>query len=204
MKLMQRIKAFFRINGQDAELEVSSAEIKQGKVFLHPADDPAHTVCIRSQAVDIIINPGVDLQEDDIEILDTSVKKTSPIIESPEPPHPKTTNPVPNTTPQQHNPQDIPLSFFYKPQMKRVSFSLYTDEYEMLMSQLNSNGYRKTEFLLACISAAKKNSMDAAYRKYTAEHKERRKADRNAAILAQEQARREKMAQQEQNATMPS
>lgn len=203
MKLMQKIKAFFRINGQGAELEVSSAEIKQGKVFLHPANDSARTVCIRTQAVDIIINPSSELQEDDIEIFDTPTKKTPPTVEAPEPPRPRITNAASNVTSQQHNAPDTLLPN-YMPQMKRVSFSLYPDEYEMLMSQLKNNGYRKTEFLLACISAAKKNSMEATYRKYTAEHKERRKAGRDAAILAQEQARREKISRQEQNATMPS
>jgi len=90
------------------------------------------------------------------------------------------------------------------PIMKRVSFSLYEDEYEMLMSHLKNNRYRKTEFLLACVSATKKNSLDATYRRYTIEHKERRKADREAAILAQQQARLERIAQQAENITIPS
>ena len=38
MKLFSRIKAFFRYKGKDAEVEVSSAEIRQGKVYLHPVD----------------------------------------------------------------------------------------------------------------------------------------------------------------------
>ena len=72
------------------------------------------------------------------------------------------------------------------PKKKIVSISLYEDEYDMLMDNINANGYQKTEYLLACVSAAKKNSLDATYRRYTEEHKERRTADRHAARLARE------------------
>ena len=71
--------------------------------------------------------------------------------------------------------------------MKTVSFSLYPEEYEMLMDNIRESGFKKTEFLLGCVFAAKKNSMEATCQKYTIEHKARREADRQAARLAQEQ-----------------
>lgn len=76
--------------------------------------------------------------------------------------------------------------------MKVIRFSLYPDEYDMLMSKILENGYRKTEYLLACVSAAKKNSMEANYKKFTENRKDRRAADREAARRAHEQTREEK------------
>ena len=47
---------------------------------------------------------------------------------------------------------------------------LYQEEYEMLMENIQVNGYKKTEYLLACMAAANKNSMQTAYRKCYTEH----------------------------------
>ncbi|MBQ8611416.1 MAG: hypothetical protein IJ412_06870 [Oscillospiraceae bacterium] len=66
MKLLSQIKAFFTICGKKAEMKVSAAEIKQGRVFLHPIDDPDNVYCIKATSVDIIIDPQRDLSEDDI------------------------------------------------------------------------------------------------------------------------------------------
>jgi len=52
--------------------------------------------------------------------------------------------------------------------------------------RMGEKGYKKTGFLLACVSAAKKNSLDATYRRYDANHKMRREADRRAAMVEQE------------------
>lgn len=75
MKVLQKIRAFFRYRNQAAELEVSSAEIKQDRVFLHPVNDPEHVYCIKSQNVGIYINQEKDLREEDIEILDVQAMK---------------------------------------------------------------------------------------------------------------------------------
>ena len=56
--------------------------------------------------------------------------------------------------------------------MKKVSFSVYPEEYDMLMKSIHESGYKKTEFLLGCVAAAKKNSMEATCRRYAIEHKE--------------------------------
>jgi len=75
-----------------------------------------------------------------------------------------------------------------RPKMKKVTFTLYEDEYNMLMTNIRDNGYRKTEFLLACVSAAKKNSMEATYRRYAAEHDARRKEIREKMQQAKKQS----------------
>ena len=181
MKFFTKIKAFFRYKDNDAEIEVSSAEIRRGKVFLHPVDDKDHVICIKTSAVDILINANEDISEDGVEIIDA---KKHAAREAQERPAPEKKPILPRTGSGRAG-----NSYGYdRPQMRKVSFSLYPDEYETLMDTINANGYRKTEFLLACVSAAKKNSMDANYQKYLNDHKARRAADREAMRLAKELA----------------
>lgn len=192
MKLITRIKAFFRWKNQNAQLEVSAAEIRQGKVFLHPVDDEEHVYCMKADMVDIIINPHKDIRDEDVQIF----KRKKPAAEAANQTEKKAkekgdpTKPRKEKEPRQRTGESTytprPISY-YMPKMKTVSFVLYEDEYESLMNGIKTNGYRKTEFLLACVDAAKKNSMEATYRRYTAEHKARRAADREAAKIAQQE-----------------
>lgn len=66
------------------------------------------------------------------------------------------------------------------PKMHVVSMRLYPEEYEFLMSSIEEKGYKKTEFLLACVAAAKKKSMETNYQKYYTERMRRRKEQREA------------------------
>jgi len=182
MKLFSRIKAFFRYKGKDAEVEVSSAEIRQGKVYLHPVDDKEHVVCIKTAAVDILINANEDIRERDVEILDA--KKHDVQRQQERLAHENAAK-----SSRQGSSRNKSTLDYERPQMKKVSFTLYPDEYETLMDSINTNGYRKTEFLLACVSAAKKNSMEATYKKYINDHKARRTAEREAMRQAKEQAK---------------
>lgn len=194
MKILSKIKAFFKYRNQDAELTVSAAEVRNGRVFLHPEDDPTRIFCIKSSAVDILISPQENIREEDLEIIE--VKQPERVVQEVTPgaaPFPPNNEPEKQPKPETHklipatgqNFRRRPLSF-YMPKMKTVSFKLYPEEYDMLMSSMRENGYKKTEFLLACVSSAKKNSMEATYHKYAAAHKERRLTDRQAAKRAQE------------------
>jgi len=181
MKLLSKIKAFFLFQDEPAELTVSAAEIRNGKVFLHPLEDPRHVYRIKADAVDIIINPHENIREDDLVILDVK--------------EPSRRNQAESGDSNEHERKDRERSFpsrqplpYQKQKMKTVQFTLYPDEYEMLMANIKENGYKKTEFLLACVSAAKKKSMETNYLKYTQLHKERRAADREAAKRAKEQS----------------
>lgn len=188
MKLLSKIKAFFRYRGQDAELDVSAAEIKNGRVYLHPEEDKSKVYCIRSSAVEIYISPRESISEDDVEILDTKKKED----EAPSAPSPEK-----QRQERSRNLRPMPLNHFTT-KMKTMTFSMYPEEYDMLMANMKENGYKKTEFLLACVSSAKKNSMQANYQRYEVEHKERRKAERLAARQAQQEeflARQNRMGQ---------
>ena len=187
MKILSKIKALFRYRNQDAELEVSAAEIRNGKVFLHPADNKEQVYCIKSNVVDIVINSLENITEDDLEII--NVKDSNRISSIKQTPEESTVKEKFSTNHNGHigsNTRNQSYSNFM-PKMKKVSFSVYPEEYDMLMKSIHESGYKKTEFLLGCVSAAKKNSMEATCRRYTIEHKARRKADKEAALLAWEQ-----------------
>lgn len=127
--------------------------------------------------MDLLINANEDISADDIEIIDA---KKHAERESRERPSPEKKSKTPRTG-------SAGSSFGYdRPQMRKVSFSMYPDEYETFMDTINANGYRKTEFLLACVSAAKKKSMDANYKKYIKDHQARRAAERKARLAYQQ------------------
>lgn len=191
MRIMSKIKALFQFRGKAAELEVSSVEIKQGMVFLHPVNEPDRIVCIKSNAVDVVISPHEDIRERDVQIIDLAKRKKTVSIDGKKAQSSNSMEQQPEITSEREKTdadmslERKPLSHFM-PKKKVISISLYEDEYDMLMDNIKASGFQKTEYLLGCVDAAKKNSMDAACRRYTIKHKERRTADRQAAYLAQE------------------
>ena len=201
MKLLSKIKAFFKYNGKAAEIEASSAEIRNGYVYLHSTKNPKEVCRIRSQSVEILINPNEDISEDDLTFMtvttqDNSQKPKQAGIETNCSQQEVSTSPNKSIREKEVRSSSIPtyakkpISYFM-PKMRKITFTLYPDEYDMLMTNIKDNGYRKTEFLLACVASAKKSSMASTYQKYTNSHKERRIADRQAALLAQEKDYRE-------------
>lgn len=185
MKILSKIKAFFRFQNQDAELEVSAAEIKNGKVFLHPKEDKSRIYCVKSDNVDIFISPRTNICEDDVEIIEFQNRN---ITKQAQDPAPKKSENRDDSGERERKWIKNQLAS-HTPVMKTVQLRLYPDEYEMLMTQIQENGYKKTEFLLACVSAAKKHSMEANYKKYDILHQQRRAESRRAAKAAREQAR---------------
>ena len=79
----------------------------------------------------------------------------------------------------------VPVSNeFDKYKKKRVVFMLYPEEYNMVMDNIQSNGYKKNEYVLACVTSAKKQSMDAVYKKYVNSHMQLRKEERRSKMNA--------------------
>lgn len=189
MKIMNRIKAIFSFGGKKEEMEVTAAEINQEGIILHPVADPERVFFVKSQSVDIVINPDVEITEEEIEIHDKeTIKKqiekyvgiTDEMLDG-------DNGKTPIIRP-------IPLSRFM-PAKRRFVVTLYQDEYDNLMKTITENGYKKTEYFLACMTSAKKNSMNAEYKRYTENHSSRKKSDLQMAI----QARAEDFAVRQQN-----
>lgn len=209
MNILKKIKAVFTYRGKLQNMAVESAEIRGNEVFLHPADDPEHTVKIESSAVDILINPGAEVKDGEIFLLSNQklrrlarLKKKgegkSPAPESlPLPQQPQAadqTAPDQKATKQSLNEKNLPprpqkrVSYtFFMPKQKTITLKLFDDEYEMLMDACQEKGYKKTEYLLACMAAAKKKSLETAYKQYYTTRMEIRQAAKDAAKRAQEE-----------------
>lgn len=203
MKILAKIRALFNLGGELAEMELSSAEIRRDKIFLHPSNGSIRTFCVNASSVDILINPENVLSEDDVLVLETE-ELSDGVLQDDEPQqvsidvdatgraHPSAiaTEPFspPEPTPEHIGPSEATrTNQSLLPKKKVVTFRLYPEEYDMLMTNIQTNGYRKTEYLLACIAAAKKNSLEATYKRYFAAHKERRRIERAAAKKAEEE-----------------
>lgn len=181
MKILTKIRAFFTHKDEPKEMTLSAAEIRGNNVFLHPIDDTETTICLKASEVDIHINPGASIKDGAFFLFQNPQKKNA---EKGTLNRSKTNAPgkaplAGNDTSNSCNTQSAyPL---YKTPMKTVSFRVYPEEYDALMEIIRSNGYKKAEYLLACVHAAKKKSMETVYMQYTDAHRERRKADRELA-----------------------
>lgn len=173
MKIINKIRAFFTFKGEKQEMELSAAEVKENGVFLHPVDDPKHTFFVKSNSVDIFINPDREISENDIFTVDKETVKKSGTNDN----NMKEGETYINIRP-------LALSKFM-PAKRRFSVMLYQDEYDTLIKNITENGYKKAEYFLACMTSAKKQNFDATYKKYTTEHKQRYKNDMNEAKRAQ-------------------
>lgn len=172
MNLLTKIRAFFNFKGEKVEMELSKAEIKQGRVYLHPADKPSETFVVKTKSVDLIINPEEETSDENILIINSDKEKkpqksTIKISEQE----------IPENSPPENSHHQIQTIF---PKKRKFVVSLYPDKYEVLIENINSNGYKRAEYLLACVNSAKKASFDAMYKKYTVEHKERCRLEKSA------------------------
>lgn len=171
MKLLQKIRAFFTIKGEPKEMILKAAEIRQSGVFLHSENDNEHIFYLKSKSVDIFINPDEDILEDDILIIDKKkLEKEGLKLDLEGLEHPPETTPSPDT--QMRRTRHISPGT----EKKRFSVLLYPDEYDMLLETIKSNGYRRAEYFLACVTASKKQSFFSTYKKYTADRDKRSKA----------------------------
>ncbi len=171
MNLLTKIRTFFNFKGEKVEMELSKAEIKQGRVYLHPADKPSETFVVKTKSVDLIINPEEETSDENIFVIDSNKEKKPQ----------KSTIKIPEeenseNSPQENNHKQQIQTIF--PKKRKFEVSLYPDEYEVLVGNINANGYKRAEYLLACVNSAKKTSFDAMYKKYTVEHKERHKLEK--------------------------
>ena len=157
---------------------MSSVQVSKKGVFLHSAEEPDQVIFMKSESVDILINPGKEIDENDIKIIDK--KQAEKIVTATD------TKSRDNDDATYGDIRPSSLNRFM-PAKKRFSILLYPDEYEMLTNNIKENGYKKAEYLLACMTSVKKNSMEATYKRYYNEHKYRHEMEIAEAKRAQEE-----------------
>ncbi|MBQ3526986.1 MAG: hypothetical protein IJA52_00310 [Clostridia bacterium] len=153
--IIKKIIAFFRFGGEERIVEVNSAEIKENMVYLHPVEDEAHTICIRTESVGITINPEGEISKEDLFLIENTNslggKKRAQIQELSQIPMLPNSNDgmMPQKSEEQQKQNRMPtakrssqgstntshqnvneyLKEIGVPAIKRVSFDFYEDDY---------------------------------------------------------------------------
>lgn len=218
MKVINKIRAFFTLRGKQKQMELAAAEIRWNGVYLHPAEDLGHTYFVKTDEVDIIIKPGAEITEEDILIRShvVNVDPEDPACEIPSDEQiPPEFDPRFEDIPPEEPPvggEDAPKRLtphapaneyvvgggWKKPKKKSFTVMLYPDEYDRLVQVITEKGYKKVEYILACVESAKKTSMEANYKRFTEERKRRRKEETQEAKKAREAENQTKQAENEE------
>ena len=184
MKLMNRIKAFFRKNNEPVELDLHAAEIKEGKAFLHTKGDEPVTYLVRASDIEIRLNKDTSLSELDV----LTIKKKTPVEKQ------KTLaqKDAERKDKKSQNTTDSPSKngvIYADERFRKRTFSMtvYQEEYDMLMESIKEYGYKRADFVLACVNTASKGSMEKAHKKIIKNHK---------AMLLEKQALSKKQAEE--------
>lgn len=179
MKLMNRIKAFFRKNNEPVELDLRAAEIKEGRAFLHTKGEDAITYLVMASDIEIRLNKDASLSELDV----LTVKRKTPVEKQ------KTVDTKDKTNQTAQNSPSKSGVIYADDRFRKRTFSMtvYQDEYDMLMESIKEYGYKRADFVLACVNTASKGSMEKAHRKIVKTHK---------AMLLEKQALAKKQAEE--------
>lgn len=152
MKLFTKIKAFFNFRGKQKEIEATEVEVRQDTIYIHPTEDESKVLAIKSGMVDIFVDPEKELSDDDVQIFDKEeLKKKREKKDKTE--DDKKQNP----DKKRHTRNYIPRRGDWYPNeyiRRKITFSVYQDEYDMLSEILSNSGYHRTEYFLACVTAA--------------------------------------------------
>ena len=174
MKLINKIKAFFTKDDESVEMDIVAAEIREGKAYLHPKEDPKKTYFIRADDIRILLNEGRSILSQNIFALTKKPKdekekkvKVQDSVKKEQSKTDKTSNGL----------RVIGLERFQK---HTVRFSLYPEEYALLTELVKETGYKQTEVILACIQAAKKPSIEKAHKQIVKVHKRLRQEQKTA------------------------
>jgi len=181
---MNRIKAFFCKNNDPVELDLRAAEIKERKAFLHTKGDEPVTYLVRASDIEIRLNKDVSLSELDV----LTIKKKTPVEKQ------NTLSPkdVEKKDKKSQHTTDFPSKngvIYADDRFRKRTFSMtvYQEEYDMLMGSIKEYGYKRADFVLACVNTASKGSMEKAHKKIVKTHK---------AMLLEKQALSKKQAKE--------
>lgn len=168
MKLINKIKAFFAKDDESVEMDIVAAEIREGKAYLHPKEDPKKTYFIRADDIRILLNEGRSILSQNIFALTKKPKDEKDKREKAQDSAKKEQNKTDKTS---DGLQVVGLERFQK---HTVRFSMYPEEYALFTELMNETGYKQTEFILACIQAAKKPGIEKAHKQIVKVHKQLR------------------------------
>lgn len=179
MKIINKLKAFFMHQDETVELDLIAAEIKDGRAFLHPRGEENITYLVRSDDIEITLSKGRSLSPKDIfktgpkpKGLEKDAKKEDKKV--PKQPAEKGPKSDRTNTPPMETAQTS-ADEFDRFKKKKFVVSLYPDEYDAIMSSMKEYGYKRADFVLACVNSATKGTMEKAHKKIVKSHNAIRK-----------------------------
>ena len=171
MKIINKIKAFFRKNEEPVELDLVAAEIREGRAYLHTRGEDRVTYMVRANDIEIRLNKDANVEETNIMIFKrrnkATDKKIQEAIKKQEQQNKQTANTDSATADSRR--EVINLDRFKK---RKFTISVYPEEYETIKSTMKEYGYKQADFVLACISTATKGSMEKAHKEIVKSHRE--------------------------------
>lgn len=186
MKILKRVIAFFTHEEAQVELDLAAAEIKEGRAYLHPKGEEKVTYLVKSNDISIHLNNGRSLsQKDIIKIAPKPPKEVAPPTAQPPKEKKPGTSPRKPTAPvfvQKTAPNE-----FYKYKKRIFTVSLYQEDYDALIASMKGYGYKRADFVMACVNSASKTTMERAHKKILKVNKER-KIEQEALIAQQPRA----------------
>ena len=184
MKIIKKLKAFFCKNNEPVELDLVAAEIKEGRAYLHTKGEEPATYLVRSNDIEIRLSKDVSLRETDVLQIKKKSAEAQKQDEKKEPKE-KHAEASKKEAKRTSAPGAAPADDRFK---KRVfSVSVYPDEYDMLVESVKAYGYKRADFVLACVNTASKGSMEKAHKKIVNTHR---------AMLLEKQALAKKQAEE--------
>ena len=168
MKIIKKLKAFFCKNNEPVELDLIAAEIKEGRAYLHTKGEESVTYLVRSNDIEIRLSKDVSLREVDVLQIKKKSAEAQKLDEKKEAKDKNAEAPKKEAK-RTSAPGAAPVDDRFK---KRVfSVSVYPEEYDMLVESVKAYGYKRADFVLACVNTASKGSMEKAHKKIVKTHR---------------------------------
>ena len=177
MKLRNVLKAFFFHKEEPVELDLTAAEIREGKAYLHPKDEQGVTYLVRSDNIEISLSKGFSLSPEHIIKIEPESKQKKPDNAEKKNSEQKD-NKDRKTAGDGTLSSPVPDNEFDKYKKRKFVVSLYPDEYDSVMASMKEYGYRRAELLLACVNTATKGTREREHRKIVKMHTVLRKEEK--------------------------
>lgn len=169
MKIRNILKAFFFRKEEPVELDLSAAEIREGKAFLHPKNEEGVTYLVRSNDIEISLSKGLSLSSENIIKIEPKSKKKNP-EDADKKKHVQKNSKGNQIDGNGTSSSPVADNEFDKFKKRKFVVSLYPDEYDSVMASMKEYGYRRADFLLACVNTATKGTMEREHKKIVKAH----------------------------------
>ena len=183
MKIIKKLKALFLKDDRPVSLDLAAAEIKEGRAYLHPKENPTITYRVKSDDIEVRLSKGKSLTDQDIVLIVKRKEPTKDSLKQKESESKQKTDRKAHSKSGAPSEPDYDMNRFKK---RTFSVSLYPEEYDVLMEMIQKYGYKRAEFILASAQTATQGTMAKAQKKVLMARKEIRKEERELKVKAKQ------------------